>query len=149
MNDSSKSTLAYADPTVIRQILTSSRAIAVVGLSPRPDRPSHQVATYLMAHGYRVIPVNPAADEILGERCFPDLHAIGDTVDLVDVFRNAADCPEIVEQAGAIGARAIWFQIGVINVEAARTASARGLAVVMDRCTKIEHQALNLSSMRP
>ena len=142
MNDSSPSLSAYADPTVMRHVLTTSHSIAVVGLSPRPDRPSHQVAIFLKAHGYRVIPVNPMADEILGERCFPDLQAIGEPVDLVNVFRNPADCPEIAAQAVASGARALWLQIGVISVEAARTAAAAGLAVVMDRCTKIEHERL-------
>ena len=142
MKDSSQSLSAYADPTVMRHVLATSRSIALVGLSPRPDRPSHQVAAYLKAHGYRVIPVNPVADQIIGERCFPDLHAIGEPVDLVDVFRNADDCPEVAAQARAIGARAFWLQIGVISMEAARTAAAAGLAVVMDRCTKIEHERL-------
>jgi predicted CoA-binding protein len=142
MNDLSVPSSEFSDPDVIRQLLTTARTIAIVGISPRPDRPSHQVATYLQRHRYRVVPVNPSIDEVLGERCFPTLHAIGEPVDLVDVFRNPAECPAIAAQAVAAGARAIWLQLGVVSLEAARIATDAGITVVMDRCTRIEHGRL-------
>ena len=142
MTNSSGGTITHSDPDVIRQILTAARTVAIVGLSPRSDRPSHQVAAYLQLHGYRVIPVNPSIDAVLGERCFPNLYAIGERVDLVDVFRHPTDCPAIAKQAVAAGARALWLQVGVISLEAARIATEAGMAVVMDRCTKIEHERM-------
>ncbi len=126
----------------IRRILNDSRTIAVVGLSPKPHRPSHQVARYLMEAGYIIIPVNPGQDRILGLPCFPNLRAIPGTVDLVDIFRRQEKVMPIVEDAIAIGAKYIWMQEGIVNVEAAARAEAAGLAVVMDRCTKIDHMNL-------
>jgi uncharacterized protein len=133
----------YQEPALIRRLLAETRTIAVVGLSKDSQRPSHFVASYLQYEGYRIIPVNPTADEILGERAYPDLTSIPEPVDLVDIFRPAPACVEIVQQAIAIGAKAVWFQLRIINLEAARLAEEAGLAVVMDRCIKIEHGRYN------
>jgi predicted CoA-binding protein len=129
----------YQDPRVIQRILRESRTIAIVGLSSDPQRASWFVASYLKKEGYRVIPVNPKADRILGEKAYPDLASIPEPVDLVDVFRPAAECLAVAEQAVAIGAKAIWFQLRLINLEAAALAASRGLSVVLDRCVKMEH----------
>lgn len=126
----------------LRRILKEHRTIAVVGLSADWFRPSYFAAKYMQEHGFRVIPVNPKYDEILGERCYPDLRSIPDKVDVVDIFRKPQDCTPIAEDAVAIGAKVLWLQIGVINDEAARIAQAGGLEVVMDRCVKIEHARL-------
>ena len=126
----------------LRRILAQSRTLAVVGLSAQWYRPSYFAAKYMQDHGYRIIPVNPRYDEVLGERCYPDLRAIPERVDLVDCFRRSQDIPPIAEQAIAIGAKVLWMQLGVMNDEAARLASAAGLDVVMNRCVKIEHARL-------
>lgn len=131
--------LKYQDPATIRRILHTARTVAVVGLSPRSERPSYFVASYLKSEGYRVIPVNPNATEILGEKAYPDLLSIPDKVDVVDVFRRAKDCPEIARQAAQIGAGTLWLQLRLASTEAARIAEEAGLTVVMDRCLKIEH----------
>ena len=123
---------------VIRRILQDCRSIAVVGLSADPSRPSHGVAKYMREHGYRIIPVNPRYPEILGEKCYPDLKSIPEPVDLVDVFRKAADCVPVAEEAVAIGAKVLWLQLGVVNEPAAERALRAGLAVVMNRCPHIE-----------
>ena len=133
----------YINPATIRSVLTNSKTIAMVGLSPKKQRPSHFVATYLQYEGYRIIPVNPRASEILGEKAYPDLLAIPEPVDMVDVFRSADECPAIAEQAVAIGAKSLWLQLRVISPEAARIAEAGGLQVVMDRCVKMEHGRYN------
>lgn len=125
---------------LITRILRQSHTIAVVGLSPDSERDSYEVAAYLQAHGYRIIPVNPNAAEILGERCFADLRSIPERIDLVDVFRRPGATPEIAEAAVAMGARALWLQLGIVNDQAAAIACAGGLDVVMDRCTMIEHR---------
>jgi predicted CoA-binding protein len=129
----------YQDPGMIRTILGTSKTVAIVGLSPRSERPSHFVGSYLASEGYRVIPVNPHAKEIFGEKAYPDLLSVPFPVDVVDVFRNAADCPEIAEQAAQIRAKALWLQLRIVSMDAARIAQAAGLEVVMDRCIKIEH----------
>jgi len=126
----------------LKELLRSCRSIAVVGLSAQPDRPSHRVAAYLQAQGYQVIPVNPQLDTVLGERCYPDLAAIGHPVDLVDVFRKPQDCLPVAQAAVALGAKALWLQLGVVDEAAARTAQAGGLTVVMDRCLMVEHARL-------
>jgi len=126
----------------IRRILKDSKIIAVVGLSPKPQRPSHQVARYLMEAGYTIIPVNPGQDSILGLPCYPNLRAIPTPVDMVDIFRRQEEVLPIVEDAIAIGARSIWMQEGIVNGEAAAKAEAAGLVVIMDRCTKIDHMNL-------
>lgn len=126
----------------IEEILRECTTVAVVGLSPRPSRPSHGVAAYLQAQGYRIVPVNPMVDEVLGERSYPDLEAIPFPVELIDVFRRSQDVPPVVEQAIRVGAQAVWLQLGVIHHESAARAAEHGLDVVMDRCTAIEHRAL-------
>jgi predicted CoA-binding protein len=128
----------------LRRILAENRTIAMVGLSADWFRPSYFAAKYMQEHGYRVIPVNPryAGKEILGEQVYASLADIPVKVDLVDVFRKTADVPPIAEQAIAIGAKALWQQIGVKNEAAAARAQAAGLDTVMDRCVKIEHARL-------
>ncbi len=126
----------------LRRILKDHRTIAVVGLSADWYRPSYFAAKYMQEHGYRIIPVNPKYDEILGEKCWPDLESIPEKVDIVDVFRKPQDCVGVAQDAVAIGAKVLWLQLGVVNDEAARIAEAGGLEVVMDRCVKIEHARL-------
>ncbi len=121
-----------------RQILDTYRVFAVVGLSPRPERPSHDVASFLKRMGYRIVPVNPGHSEILGETCYSDLLSIPFSIEVVDIFRRSEEVTPIVDQAIAVGAKAVWMQIGVTNDAAAEKARAAGLAVVMDRCPKIE-----------
>lgn len=129
----------YQDSGVIRSILTNSKTIAIVGLSPKTERPSHFVGSYLKSEGYQIVPVNPRATEILGEKCYPDLQSIPFPVDLVDVFRAPEECVEVAQQAVQIGAKTLWLQLRVVNLEAAQIAESAGLNVVMDRCIKIEH----------
>ena len=130
------------DIATLRRILRTSRTIAVVGLSAEWHRPSFFAAKYMQEHGYRIIPVNPRYTDILGERCHASLDDIDEPVDIVDVFRRTEDVPRVADQAIAIGAKCLWQQIGVKNVEAAARAAAAGLDVVMDRCVKIEHARL-------
>ena len=134
--------LAAEHVALIRRILQYSQTIAIVGLSPKPHRPSNQVARYLMEAGYRIIPVNPGQDTILGLPCYPNLLAIPAQVDLVDIFRRQEEVLPIVEEAIAIGAKFVWMQEGIVNEGAAAKAKAAGLEVVMDRCTKIDHMNL-------
>ena len=129
----------YQDPRVILTTLRSARTVAIVGLSPDPLRPSNFIGFYLQRHGYRIVPVNPREREILGERSYPSLRDIPFPVDVVDVFRRPEAVPEIAREAVAIGAKALWLQFGVVSEEGAQIAEAGGLAVVMDRCMKIEH----------
>jgi len=130
------------DIATLRRILKTCRTIAVVGLSAEWHRPSYFAAKYMQQHGYRIVPVNPRYDAILGEPCFPTLEEIPFAVDLVDVFRKTADVPPIAASAVAIGAKCLWQQIGVLNLEADAAARAAGLDSVMDRCVKIEHARL-------
>ena len=130
------------DISTLRRILRESRTIAVVGLSAEWHRPSYFVAKYLQQHGYRIVPVNPRYDYVLGERCYPSLREIDFKVDMVDVFRRTEDVLPIAEQAIEIGARCLWQQIGVKNLAADRAARAAGLDSVFDRCVKIEHARL-------
>jgi len=127
---------------IIRKMLIDSRTIAVVGLSPKPHRPSHQVARYLMEACYTIIPVNPGQNTILGLTCYPNLQAIPTPVDMVDIFRRPEAVLPIVEDAIDIGAKFIWMQEGIVNEDAAERAEEAGLAVIMDRCTKIDHMNL-------
>jgi predicted CoA-binding protein len=124
----------------VRAILTGHRVWAVVGCSPDPGRPSHSVARFLQGNGYRVIPVNPAQDELLGERCYPRLDDIPseEGVEVVDIFRRSELAGAHVDEAIGIGAQAVWMQLGVIDQAAADRARAAGLRVVMDRCPAIE-----------
>lgn len=132
------------DLSEIERVLKKVHSIAVVGLSPKENRPSNMVARYLMDKGYLIYPVNPGQTEILGRKCYPDLEAIPDHIDLVDIFRRSEDIPPVVEQAIKIGAEAIWMQQGIVNEEAAARAREKGLFVVMDRCIKVDHSTLNI-----
>jgi hypothetical protein len=127
----------------IEDLLTTSRTIAVVGLSPKKNRPSNMVGRYLIDAGFEVIPVNPAQSEILGSVCYPDLAAIPDKVDIVNIFRKADDVPPIVELAIVSGVRAVWMQQGIINETAATHARNSGLICIMDLCIKVEHARLS------
>lgn len=118
----------------ITDLLRTSKTIAVVGLSSNPARPSFGVSRFLQRQGFRVIPVNPNETEVLGERAYPSVKDVPNTIDIVDVFRRPAGVPEVVDDALIKGARCIWMQEGVINHEAAKKAEAAGLRVVMDRC---------------
>ena len=122
----------------IRWALMETSTWAVVGCSPDPGRDSHRIARLLQRRGFRVIPVNPNADEILGERCVASVHDIEEPVDVVDVFRRSSEAGAHVDEAIAIGAKAVWLQLGVIDPAAADRARAAGLRVVMDRCPAIE-----------
>lgn len=126
----------------IRRILDDCRTIAMVGLSGNWYRPSYFAAKYLLDHGYRVIPVNPNYEEILGQKCVPDLGAIDEPVDVVDLFQRTELVPQFVEPAAAMGAKVLWMQLGIVNEEAAWAAKDKNLTVVMDRCMKIEYARL-------
>ena len=132
----------------IAQILKNYRTVAVVGLSPRPHRDSYEIASYMQRHGWRIIPINPAAQvaEILGEKVYPNLieAAKHEQIDLVDVFRNSADVPPVADEAIAIGAKAMWLQLGIEHPAAAEKARKAGLRVVQNRCLLVEHRRLGL-----
>jgi uncharacterized protein len=121
------------------KILKSFRDVAMVGVSANPDKPSNIVFKYLIENGYNVIPVNPTIDEVLGKKCYANLSAITEKVEIVDIFRRAEDVPPIVDEAIKIGAKAIWMQEGIINNAAAEKAQSAGLLVVMDKCMRKEH----------
>ena len=127
---------------MIRQILAECRTIAVVGASSNPARASNHVASYMQAQGYRVIPVNPNEQTVIGEQAYPSLTAVPGPIDLVDIFRKSEDVLPVVEEAIARGAKAIWMQEGVINEAAAQLAREAGLAVVMDRCWLKDHAVI-------
>ncbi|MEE2877274.1 MAG: CoA-binding protein [Candidatus Neomarinimicrobiota bacterium] len=129
------------EPETIEKIF-SMKTVAVVGMSPNPERPSHYVALYLREQGYRIIPVNPGHSKIAGKTCFPSLSEIPKPVDVVDVFRRPEHLLPIAKVAIEIGAEALWLQDGVINEEAARTAEKAGLLVVMDDCMLRRHKSL-------
>ena len=125
-------------------ILRSAKTVAVVGLSDRPERPSYDVASYLLGEGYRIIPVNPNLKEWKGIRAYGSLLEIPKDVrvDVVDIFRKSEDVPPVVDDAIAIRAKVVWMQLGIVNEEAAQKARSAGLEVVMDRCMKIEHMKM-------
>ena len=136
----------------IKSVLESYRTVAVVGLSRNPDKASYQVAKYLKSVGYRIIPVNPFADEILGETSYKSLLDVPETIDIVDIFRPSEDVPAIVEGAITIKNRVgspkvIWMQLGIVNENAARRAKMAGFKVVMDRCMMIEHRRLSMENV--
>ena len=133
----------YQNPEVIRHWLHFGKNIAIVGLSDTPQRASNFVGSYLLSEGFNVIPVNPMKEEILGQKCYPDLSSIPGKVDVVDIFRKPQDCYGIVEEAIEIGAKAIWMQLSIVNRDAADLAKSRGLEVIMDRCIKMEHGRYN------
>ncbi len=122
------------DAVAIRELLQTIKTIAVVGLSPKPSRPSHGVAAAMQDFGYRIIPVRPAIDELFGEKAYPDLYALPDKPDLVDVFRAPEHVAPIVDACIELGIKAIWLQDGVVNESAAEKALAAGITVIMDRC---------------
>ena len=130
------------DISTLRRILKSCHTIAVVGLSAEWHRPSYFAAKYMQQHGYRIVPVNPRYESVLGETCYPRLEDIPFAVDMVDVFRKPADLPPIAKSAAAIGSKCLWQQLGVMNAEADAIAREAGLDSVMDRCVKIEHARL-------
>ncbi|MGE5097221.1 MAG: CoA-binding protein [Betaproteobacteria bacterium] len=127
------------DSEKIRRILRQNKVIAVVGLSAQWHRPSYFAAKYMQEHGYRVVPVNPTYDTILGEKCFASLRDIPEKVDIVDCFRKSAEIPAIADDAIAIGAKVLWMQLGVENEDERRKAEAAGLEVIENHCVKIEH----------
>ncbi len=126
----------------IKDLLTRSKTIAVVGLSDKPERDSYRVAQYMQEKGYRIIPVNPRVKEVLGERAYPNLAAVSGPVDIVNVFRRSEEAPGVVKEALALKPAAVWLQLGVISEEAAALARDQGVPLVMDRCLKIEHGRL-------
>ncbi len=126
----------------VQRILTTTKTIAVVGLSDNPDRDSHHIAAYLQQAGYRIIPVNPRVTEVLGEKAYPTLRDVPVPIDVVEIFRRSEDVPPIVEDAIAVGARVVWMQAGIINEEAAARARAAGLTVIMDACMRVAHLSL-------
>jgi predicted CoA-binding protein len=133
----------------IRDLLSTARTIALVGASDRPDRASHDVMGVLQAHGFRVLPVNPSltGEHILGEYVWNGLAGIGVPIDIVDIFRRSDAVGPIIEVAIAVGAKAVWMQLGVVNADAAARAEAAGLKVVMDRCPKIEIRRLGIAPL--
>jgi len=141
-------TAVVANSEHIANIIRQARVIAVVGLSPRPDRPSHVVSTYMQSHGYRIIPINPNCSEILHESCYPSLLNLpeGLKIDIVNIFRRSETVVPIVEQAIQIGARCVWMQEGVWNPLAAQKAEEARLEVVMNRCIMRDHRAYVLES---
>ena len=128
--------MAFVNPSTeeIRTLLTRARTVAVVGLSPEPDRPSHKVASALQGFGFRIIPVHPMAREILGEKVYPDLASVPEQIDLADVFRAPEQVDEVIDACIALRVPAVWLQDGVINEPAAQRAREAGLTVIMDRC---------------
>lgn len=136
--------MAFENPTreQIKGILEKSTTVAVVGLSDKPDRVSYMVSEAMQAKGYTIIPVNPNADTILGQKSYASLKDIPVPVDIVNVFRRSEHTPPVAEEAVAIGANTLWLQLGIANEEAAAIASAGGLEVIMDRCIKVEDSIL-------
>ena len=130
------------DIATLRRILKQNHVIAIVGLSANWWRPSYFVAKYLQEHGYRIIPVNPAYQEVLGEKCYATLDDVPEKIDMVDCFRKAEEIPPLADAAIRLGAKCLWMQLGVVNQTAAACATAAGIEVVMDRCVKIEHARL-------
>jgi predicted CoA-binding protein len=128
--------------SVLKEILLSTKTIAVVGLSSNPDKESYRIASYLKDQGYRIIPVNPTATEILGEKVYPDLVSVPEKIDVVEIFRKSEDVPPVVDDAIKAGARVIWMQEGIVNEEAAQKAQEAGMQVVMDTCMRVSHRRL-------
>lgn len=127
---------------MMKDILLSTKTIASVGLSSNQEKESYWIASYLKEQGYQIIPVNPTADEILGEKAYPNLESIPDKIDVVQVFRKPEDVPPVVDDAIKVGAKVVWMQEGIVNEEAARRAREAGLQVVMDACMRATHRRL-------
>lgn len=133
----------HQEQETIEHILRNCNTIAVVGLSSRPERAGYYVPAYLQRHAYRIIPVNPYLEEALGEKAYPDLLSVPETVELVLIFRRSEAVPPFVDQAIQIGAKAVWMQLGIINRSAAEVANNAGLKVVMNACMMVEHRQMN------
>lgn len=127
---------------MMKDILLSTRIVASVGLSSNPGKESYGIVEYLKSQGYRVIPINPTAAEILGEKSYPDLESVPEKIDVVQVFRRPEDVPPVVESAIKVGAKTVWMQEGIVNEEAAQKAREAGLQVVMDACMRATHRRL-------
>jgi len=130
------------DDQVLKEILLSAKTIASVGISSNREKDSYWVASYLKEQGYRIIPVNPTTNEILGEKAYPDLESVPGKIDVVQVFRKPEDVPPVVDSAIKVGAKVIWMQDGISHQEAAQKASEAGLQVVMDACMRATHRRL-------
>ena len=130
------------DDRMLKDILLSTKTIASVGLSSNPEKESYWIVSYLKDHGYHMIPVNPTATEILGEKAYPDLESVPDKIDVVQVFRKPEDVPPVVDDAIKVGAKVVWMQEGIVNEEAAQKARDAGLQVVMDACMRATHRRL-------
>lgn len=130
------------DDQIMKDILLSAKTIASVGLSSNQQKESYWIVSYLQEQGYRIIPVNPTADEILGEKSYPDLESVPEKIDVVQVFRKPEDVPPVVDSAIKAGAKAVWMQEGIVNEEAAQKAREAGLQVVMDACMRVTHRRL-------
>lgn len=130
------------DDQGLSEILKTAKTIASVGVSSNPGKISFEVVQYLKDHGYRIIPVNPGSPEIMGEKAYPDLLAVPEKVDVVQIFRRPEDVPPVVEAAIQIGAKVVWMQEGILNQAAAAKAKSAGLKVVMDHCMRVEHRRL-------
>lgn len=131
------------DPDLIRTLLSEPKTIAVIGLSPDPGKPSHYVPAYMQQHGYRILPVNPGVDSVLGETCYPSLSALPVKPEIVNVFRLPRYIPAIVEEMIQLGLPNLWVQSGIVNLEAASRAEAEGIHVVMDHCIMVEHRRIS------
>lgn len=127
-----------APDETIAKVLKTSKVIAVVGLSPKEERPSHYVSVYMKENGYKIIPVNPGQTELLGEKCYPSLLEVPGPIDIVNIFREPSAVPEIVDQAIQKGAKTVWMQLGIVHNEAARKAQKAGLTVIMNKCIMVE-----------
>jgi hypothetical protein len=130
------------DDQMMKDILLSAKTIASVGLSSNQQKESYWIVSYLKDQGYRIIPVNPTADEILGEKSYPDLESVPEKIDVVQVFRKPEDVPPVVDSAIKVGAKVVWMQEGIVNEEAAQKAREAGLQVVMDACMRVTHRRL-------
>lgn len=126
----------------LKKLLTETKIIAVVGASPKPWRDSGSIAEFLNRKGYKVYPVNPMYQEVLGMKCYPDLSSIPEKIDMVDIFRNPDEVGPVIDEAIAVGAKSVWMQLGVVNEAEAQKAQKAGLGVVMDLCIAVEHRAL-------
>jgi predicted CoA-binding protein len=131
------------EPEIIRSMLADSKTIAVIGLSDNPDKPSYYVSEYMQRHGYKILPVNPSIQTVLGEHCYPSLAALPVKPDLVNVFRPPAAIPAIVDEMLALGLRDLWVQQGIVNLDAAQRAEQGGIHVVMDHCIMVEHRKIS------
>lgn len=129
----------YQDPATIQKLLAESKTVAIYGLSTDTQKASYFVASYLKSHGYRIIPINPNATEILGEKCYPSISAIPDKIDILNIFRRASEVPPLIDEAIARKIPTVWLQLRIIHMPSAEKARAAGLTVILDKCIKMEH----------